>query len=93
MKLKPDELEHFINSGCENFSITREEFIKLVSYKKVKDIVVLDTVQTTKNMNKYATSIGRKDLINDHPTMTMLSLEGEALELWKDMVRTQPIMI
>ena len=93
MKIKPDVLEGYIKNFSDKFGISRWEAEKLISYKKTGDIVVLDTAQTTNKINQLAASVGRKDLIMNHPTMSMLSLEGESLALWKDMVRTQPIML
>ena len=93
MKVKQSVLDDQISDLCETLSMSRGEIEKLFSYEKVGDIVILDTAKTTNKLNQLAKRLGQKDLIIDHPTMFQLSLEGEALALWKDMVRTQPIMI
>ena len=86
------EIKEYIDNLSEALNIPIEKVKKLVVLEKAKTGYIMDLEQTTINLNKIISQKDPKNIIN-HPTMGMYSLSGERLELWKNMVRSQPITL
>lgn len=92
MKINSYDFKGYIKNICEILSITPKEAEKIVVYKKIGESYIMDLEQTVIKLNKILAQKSPEDLIT-HPTMGMYSLSDETLELWKDLVRSQPITL
>ncbi len=89
MKISADYFDGLVGSVMEQLSISKEKALKLLSYSSKNNVYTLNWGKSFEQLNQFA-------IKNSKPTVgnaSLLSLEGETLELWKDMARSQPILL
>lgn len=89
VQFNKEYLDGLLETIAEHLDIKLGEAKKLVQYKITGNSAILELNKTVENINQVALQRGKSTFKNT----TMLKLDGERLELWKQLAMSQPITI